>query len=46
MFAAIGNRVKKLHRHQIGNLELDVEIGQWRNLTQAEVEMLSVHHNL
>jgi 16S rRNA pseudouridine516 synthase len=42
MFAAIGNRVKKLHRHQIGDLELDVEIGQWRNLTQTEVEMLSI----
>jgi 16S rRNA pseudouridine516 synthase len=41
MFSAIGNRVKSLHRQQIGNLELDVDIGHWRNLTQAEVEELS-----
>jgi 16S rRNA pseudouridine516 synthase len=41
MFSAIGNRVKSLHRQQIGNLELDVDIGHWRSLTQAEVEELS-----
>ena len=44
MFSAIGNRVKSLHRQQIGNLELDVDIGHWRNLTQVEVEALSVIH--
>lgn len=43
MFAAIGNRVKSLHRQQIGDLELDVEEGHWRSLTQAEVEGLSVN---
>ena len=43
MFAAIGNRVKSLHRQQIGDLELDVEVGHWRSLTQAEVEGLSVN---
>ena len=43
MFAAIGNRVQSLHRHQIGGLELDVDIGRWRSLTQAEVEGLSVN---
>jgi 16S rRNA pseudouridine516 synthase len=37
MFAAIGNRVKSLHRQKIGNLELDIEVGQWRNLTKAEI---------
>ena len=42
MFSAIGNRVKSLHRQQIGSLKLDVDIGQWRSLTQAEVEGLSV----
>ena len=43
MFSAIGNRVKSLHRQQIGKLELDVDIGSWRRLSQAEVEALSVH---
>ena len=43
MFSAIGNRVKSLHRQQIGNLELDVDIGHWRSLSQAEVEALSVY---
>lgn len=43
MFSAIGNRVKSLHRQQIGSLELDVDIGHWRNLTQAEIEELSVN---
>jgi 16S rRNA pseudouridine516 synthase len=42
MFSAIGNRVKSLHRQQIANLELDVDIGHWRSLTQAEVEALSI----
>jgi len=42
MFSAIGNRVKSLDRQQIANLELDVDIGHWRSLTQAEVKALSV----
>ncbi|MDN4501849.1 pseudouridine synthase [Alteromonadaceae bacterium BrNp21-10] len=43
MFAAIGNRVKSLHRQQIGNLELDVDEGDWRNLSTAEVQALSIN---
>lgn len=43
MFASIGNRVKSLHRQQIGNVVLDVDVGHWRSLTQAEVEALSVN---
>jgi 16S rRNA pseudouridine516 synthase len=42
MFCAVGNRVKSLHRQQIGKLALDVDIGHWRSLTHAEVEALSV----
>ncbi|MEZ9517368.1 pseudouridine synthase [Vibrio splendidus] len=38
MFAAVGNRVVGLHREQIGDVCLDVEAGQWRYLTQAEVD--------
>ena len=41
MFFAIGNKVKSLHRHKIGRLELDVDIGEWRDLTPAEVQALS-----
>ena len=37
MFAAVGNRVVGLHREQIGDVRLDVEVGQWRYLTKAEV---------
>ncbi|TKB44107.1 16S rRNA pseudouridine(516) synthase RsuA [Thalassotalea mangrovi] len=39
MFAAIGNRVVGLHREQVGDIELDpdLEPGQWRPLTDAEV---------
>lgn len=40
MFAATGNKVKSLHRQQIGNLELDVEMGHWRKLTQSEIEAI------
>ena len=42
MFATIGNRVKSLHRHQIGSLALDVDCGDWRYLTEIEVAALSV----
>lgn len=38
MFAAVGNRVVGLHREQIGDVRLDVEVGQWRYLTKAEVD--------
>ncbi len=39
MFAAVGNRVKKLHREQIGEIKLDVNVGEWRYLTAEEVEI-------
>jgi 16S rRNA pseudouridine516 synthase len=38
MFAAVGNRVIGLHREQIGALKLDIECGQWRNLSAAEAD--------
>ncbi|MDF1764108.1 MAG: pseudouridine synthase [Oleibacter sp.] len=38
MFAAVDNRVVALHREQIGEVCLDVEEGQWRALTAAEIE--------
>lgn len=38
MFAAIGNRVVSLHREKIGDVQLDVELGEWRYLTSAEVQ--------
>ena len=43
MFAAIGNRVIGLHREQIGKIELDheLELGQWRYLTEEEVNTIS-----
>ena len=37
MFAAVGNRVVSLHREQIGTVLLDVDVGQWRYLSVAEV---------
>jgi 16S rRNA pseudouridine516 synthase len=42
MIAAVGNHVVALHRSQIGSLVLgdDLPSGQWRWLTQAELEML------
>lgn len=40
MFAALGNRVKSLHRSQIDTLQLDIDQGQWGSLTQQEVSNL------
>ena len=37
MFKAVGNRVVALHRQEIGAIRLDVEVGQWRNLSAEEV---------
>jgi 16S rRNA pseudouridine516 synthase len=37
MFAALGNRVVSLHREQIGDVMLDVEVGKWRYLTPLEI---------
>ncbi len=38
MFAAVGNRVVGLHREQIGEVCLDLDVGQWRYLSKNEVE--------
>jgi 16S rRNA pseudouridine516 synthase len=38
MFAAVGNRVVSLHREKIGDINLDVELGLWRYLTDDEVQ--------
>ena len=38
MLAAVGNRVVSLHREAIGDICLDVEVGQWRYLTRDEVQ--------
>ena len=37
MFSAVKNRVVSLHREKIGQIQLDVEEGQWRYLTADEV---------
>lgn len=37
MFRAVGNRVKGLHREKIGQVSLDVELGQWRYLSEDEI---------
>ena len=39
MFAAVGNRVVSLHREQIGEICLDVDVGEWRYLTVDEVKL-------
>lgn len=40
MLAAVGNHVIALHRTRVGGIELDPELapGQWRPLTQAEID--------
>ena len=40
MFAAVGNRVVSLHRESIGSVQLDITEGQWRHLTETEVQAL------
>lgn len=37
MFAAVGNRVVRLHRQQVGSIKLDIEPGLWRYLTVDEI---------
>nr|WP_067292195.1 pseudouridine synthase [Marinobacterium profundum] len=37
MFAAVGNRVLSLHRERIGQIGLDVAVGQWRYLSADEI---------
>lgn len=43
MFAAMGNRVVKLHRHSIGGVTLDAQLapGEYRMLSDDEVQALS-----
>lgn len=41
MFAAVGNRVNGLHRQQIGDIKLDIGLGQWRYLTVDEINSFS-----
>jgi 16S rRNA pseudouridine516 synthase len=38
MFSAVGNKVVGLHRESIGAVKLDVEAGQWRYLTDNEIQ--------
>ena len=40
MFEAVGHHVEKIKRVRYGPLELDVEPGQWRQLTPSEVARL------
>ncbi|MEZ9197994.1 16S rRNA pseudouridine(516) synthase RsuA [Shewanella sp. 10N.286.54.B9] len=39
MLAAVGNKVTKLHREVVGEIELDstLELGEWRFLTESEI---------
>ena len=41
MFSAVGNRVVELHREKIGEVSLDVDVGQWRYFSRSEVQSLS-----
>ena len=41
MFAAVGNRVISLHREKIGEISLDIDVGQWRYLTVDEVNLMA-----
>jgi 16S rRNA pseudouridine516 synthase len=41
MFAAVGNRVISLHREKIGDLSLDIPLGEWRYLSNDEVQFFS-----
>jgi len=42
MFRAVGNRVRHLHREQIGEVSLDIKLGEWRYLTNSEVDSYSL----
>lgn len=37
MFAAVGNKVINLHRVKIGHIQLDLNVGEWRFLTEQEI---------
>ncbi|MGF1695550.1 pseudouridine synthase [Vibrio lamellibrachiae] len=45
MFAAVGNRVVSLHRESIGEVLLDVGVGEWRYLTSDEVKSFNNHNS-
>ncbi len=38
MFACVSKRVVKLHREKIGDVSLDINVGEWRYLTATEVD--------
>ena len=38
MLGSVGLPVNALHREAIGTLELDLPVGAWRELTEAEVQ--------
>lgn len=37
MFAAVNNKVVALHREQIGEIQLNIAVGEWRYLTADEI---------
>lgn len=42
MLAAVGNKVEKLHRHQVGALNLNdlaLDVGEWMYLSPEQVEL-------
>ena len=40
MLAAVGNHVEKLHRDQIGEINIDnLGEGEWRELTPEEIDL-------
>ena len=41
MLAAVGNKVVGLHREQIGNVRLNIEAGQYRELHPDEIQTLA-----
>jgi len=41
MFSAVGNRVTSLHREKIGDISLDVAVGEWRYLTDDEIQSVN-----
>lgn len=45
MFACVGNKVRALHREQIGGVALDVAPSKWRSLTNAEIAVLGRSEN-
>ena len=46
MFFTVGNRVVGLHRQQVGKLSLDIELGEWRYLTEDEVSGFNCYESV